>query len=444
MPPEPSIDWDAVSREAVELLSEYIRIDTVNPPGNEIRACEWLARILEREDIPYRLVGPDEERTSLVATLEGDGSRGDALILLNHTDVVPFESERWTVEPLGGQVRDGYVWGRGTQDMKGMGVMELMTFLLHRRLSLPLRRSLTFMAVADEETGGAHGVEFLDREHPQLLDADFVINEGAAGSTELYGTRRPVFNIGVSEKGPLWLTLICRGRAGHGSVPHDDSASDRLVRALARIAEWERPLEAAPEVLEHFRQLHRAGLIEQPTDRLLRTLAEEHPQVKSMLTNSVALTTLRAGSKHNVIPAQAEATLDCRLTPRYDAERFIEELREVIDDADVQIEQTFSSSTSPSPLDSELYEAMTRAASEVVEDVVVVPSVSTGFTDSRVFRRRGIAAYGFMPALLGPDEAGLVHGTDERISIENVLLGTRILHATVRAVCGEPVHVVRA
>lgn len=437
MSAEPAIDWDKVTEEAVELLAQYIRIDTVNPPGNETRACDWLGRILDHEGIPYRLYDPGDGRATLVATLAGDGSRGKALILLNHTDVVPFEREHWTVDPLGGEVRDGYVWGRGAQDMKGMGIMELMTFLLHRRLGLALRRDITFIAAADEEAGSEYGVEFLDREHSELLDCAFVINEGGTGATESFGVERPVFNVGVSEKAPLWLRLVTTGRPGHGSVPHDDSASDRLVRALGRIANWKRPPQPSPEVSEHFRQLYAAGILRrEPDETLLRELADEHPRVRSLRTNSIALTTLTAGVKHNVIPAQAEATLDCRLVPGYEPERFLEEFRAVIADSAVQVEQVFCSSTPASPLDTELYAVIASACRAAIEDAVVVPSVSTGFTDSRVFRRRGIPAYGFVPILVQPDDFGRVHGNDERISIENMRLGTQILHATVRGICG--------
>ena len=270
-----------------------------------------------------------------------------------------------------------------------------------------------------------------------MLDCDYVINEGGTGATELFGVERPVFSIGVAEKGPLWLKLTTTGRPGHGSVPHDDSAATRLMRALARIDEWERPLEPAAEVLEYFHQLHEAGIIEQePTAELLSELAAENPRVKSVQMNSIALTTFKAGVKHNVIPAQAEATIDCRLIPGYDPERFIAELRAVIDDPAVKIEEIFAASTPPTPLDTELYAVMTRAAKDAIEEAAVVPGVSTGFTDSRVFRRRGIPAYGFVPILVEPDDVGRVHGNDERISIENMRLGTQILLATVRGICG--------
>jgi acetylornithine deacetylase/succinyl-diaminopimelate desuccinylase-like protein len=434
---ESALDWEALTEEATRLLSEYIRVDTVNPPGNETRACDWYAAIFDREGIPYERYDPGDNRATLVARLPGDGSRGKALILLNHTDVVPFERSHWTEEPLGGAVKDGFVWGRGAVDMKGMGIMELISFLSHKRLGLPLKRDLVFIAVADEEAGSAYGVEFLARDHPHLFDCDYVINEGGGGSTEVLGKQRPVMNIGVSEKGPLWLTLRAKGRPGHGSVPHDDNAADRLVRALQKVQDWDRPLMPAPEVREYFAQLHTAGIIDRaPTDEVLAQIADEHPRFRSVQTNSISLTTLNAGVKHNVIPAEAAATLDVRLVPGYDPERFIAELKAVIDDDKVAVERVFESSTPPSRLDTELYAVMTRAAKDAIEDVVVVPGVSTGFTDSRVFRRLGVPAYGFVPWLLGPEEQGRAHGNDERISIENLRLGMQILHATVRGICG--------
>ena len=430
---EPSIDWEAWTRQATEWLSDYIRVDTVNPPGNETRAVEWLGRILDAEGIPWETYTPngDESRKTLVARLSGDGSRGKPLILLNHTDVVPFERQYWTVDPLGGEVHDGYIWGRGAQDMKGMGIMELITFLIHKREGLPLTRDLVFIAVADEEAGSEFGVEFLDRDHPELFDCEYVIHEGGGGK------ERNAFNIGVAEKGPLWLTLRAHGRPGHGSVPHDDNAADRLVRALQRIQDWDRPLKPSPEVLEYFRQLHDNGILDrEPTPEVLAEIAEANPRMRSVQMNSISLTTLTAGVKHNVIPATAEATLDIRLIPGYDPDEFIREITEVIDDEKIEIERVFGSASPASPMDTELYGIMTREAKRLVEDAIILPGVSTGFTDSRVFRRRGITAYGFVPTLTAPEDQGRVHGNDERLSIENLRLGMQILHHTVRGICG--------
>ena len=434
---EPQLDWDALTEQAVQWLSDYIRVDTVNPPGNETRAVQWFAAILDAEGIPYQTYGATDSRQSLVARLHSDGSRGDGLILLNHTDVVPFELEHWTRDPLAGEISDGFIWGRGAIDMKGMGIIELISFLLHQRHNLPLKRDLVFMAVADEEAGSAYGVEYFDREHPELLECAYVINEGACGSVEILGVDRPTFNIGVSEKGPLWVTLRTNGTPGHGSVPTADNAAVRLVRALDRVSNWERPLMPTPEVTEYFQQLHDHGILQEDlTSEVLERLAEQHPRLRSLQTNSISLTTINAGVKMNVIPAHATATLDCRLVPGYDPELFIAELREVIDDPAVEITREFESSTEPSRLDTELYEIMTRTARDHMEDAIVLPSVSTGFTDSRVFRRRGTPAYGFVPVLLGPQEMGTAHGNNECLSIENLRMGIQILHRTIRGICG--------
>jgi acetylornithine deacetylase/succinyl-diaminopimelate desuccinylase-like protein len=430
------IDWDALTEEAVALLSDYLRVDTINPPGNETLACDWLGRILDAEGIPYRTYALDPARASLVTTLGSDASRGRPLVLLNHTDVVPAEAEFWAEQPLSGAVRDGYVWGRGAMDMKGMAVIELMVLLLHHRLRLPLHRDLTFMAVADEEGGSAYGTEFLDREHPEVLDCAFVINEGGTGAHEVFGLRRPVFHVGIAEKGPLWLKLVANGTPGHGSVPHDDNALERLVRAVDRVRRWERPLQLSREVADYFEALHRAGILAgEPNGEQLAALAHQHPRVQSLQTNSISVTSLHSGMKHNVIPAHAEATLDVRLVAGYDPARFIDELRVVIGDPRVEIETVFQSSTPPSPTNTELFEAIKRTVREHVEDAVVVPSVSTGFTDLRVFRRRGIPAYGFVPVLLEPEDAGRTHGNDERIAIESIRLAMQILFQTVREVC---------
>ncbi len=254
-----TINWDAVFEEAVEVLTTYLRIDTSNPPGRERAACEFLGGILEREGIAYELFDPGDERVSLRATLPGDGSR-PPLMLLNHTDVVPVQREYWDEDPFAGLIRDGEIWGRGALDMKGLGVAELLTLLTLKRQGLPLARDLVFLAVADEEAGGLRSIEWLATHHPAALEAEYVINEGGGGTTELFGVERPVFTVATGEKGPLWLRLVAEGRAGHGSVPHDDNALERLVRALQRLQHWERDLQPSPVLAEYFARLQRAGI----------------------------------------------------------------------------------------------------------------------------------------------------------------------------------------
>ena len=436
----PRIDWDAVTQGATDLLSRYIAIDTTNPPGNEERAVRFLEDILRREgidDITFYDASDAQSRgrLNMRAVLRGDGSAGP-LVLLNHTDVVPVERDGWDEDPFAGIVKDGVIWGRGALDMKGMGIMELMAFLLVHRHRVPHRRDIVFFAVADEEAGSEYGVEFLAREHPESLAADYVINEGGWGTTEVMGVRRPAFNCSVSEKGPCWLKLSTEGRPGHGSVPFEGGALDRLVRALSRVQQWQRPRSVVPELSEFFAQAHRHGFLAgEPTDEAIVRLGDGNPLIRAITSNTISLTGARAGVKHNVIPATAEATLDCRLLPGYDADAFIDELRAVIDDPDVRIEKVLVSSTPPSPVSSELMQVIEDVSREYVEEAVVLPSVSAGFTDSRVFRRLGTTSYGFIPVIVEPMEAATIHGHNERLSVDNLRLGCQVLFEVVRRIC---------
>lgn len=436
-PSAPSIDWDHVTEEATDILSRYITIDTSNPPGREEAAAQFLADLLRRDgidDIQFYDAG-GEGRVSMSARLRGDGSRWP-LILLNHTDVVPAEPSAWQEPPFSGAVKDDLIWGRGALDMKSMAVMELMATSLMRRHQIPHRRDIVFLAVADEEEGGEYGINFLDQNYPEVLDAEYVLNEGAWGSTEVLGVRRPVFNCSVSEKGPLWLTLKTQGRPGHGAVPLGDNAVERLVQALARIQSWQHPFTVVPEVELHFRRLHEAGILPQkPSVASIEQIARNNIVIRALITDTISTTGFKAGYKHNVIPATAEATLDCRLLPGTDHAAFADELKRVIDDPKVQVECAYNSSTPPSPVESELLKIIQDVVQEHVEDAPVLPSVSPAFTDSRIFRQRGITAYGFIPILLEPLEAASLHGHNERISIQNLRLGCQMLFEIVRRLC---------
>jgi acetylornithine deacetylase/succinyl-diaminopimelate desuccinylase-like protein len=432
---QPAIDWKEVTQEATDLLSRYITIDTSNPPGNEEAAALFLAEILRREGVESQLYQAAPGRANLSARLPGDGSKRP-LILLNHTDVVPAEPSFWEEPPFAGTVRDGVIWGRGALDMKGMAVMELMAFLLLKRHSIPLKRDVVFMALADEEVGGEVGIEWMDRHHPEAMDAEYVLNEGGGGSTELLGVRKPIFNCSVSEKGPLWLKLRTRGSPGHGSVPHDDNSLERLVRALYRVQGWQHPITVLPEMQLYLRGLRDGGVLSEiPDENALAQIAESTPMVRAVLTNTISLTTCTAGYKHNVIPAVSEATLDCRLLPGHSPQAFVEELKGIIDDPKVEIEEVYRSDTVPSPVETELFDVLKKVTSEQVKEALFLPYISAGFTDSRVFRQRGVVAYGLMPALLEPSDVAAIHGNNERISVENLRLGTQVLFEVARRLC---------
>jgi len=432
---QPTIDWKEVTEEATDLLCRYIAIDTSNPPGNEEAAALFLADILRREGLESQLYQAAPDRANLSARLPGDGSKRP-LILLNHTDVVPAEPPFWQEPPFAGTIRDGVIWGRGALDMKGLAVMELMTFLLLKRHGIPLKRDVVFLALADEEAGGDVGIEWMDRHHPEVMDAEYVLNEGGYGFTELMGVRRPIFNCSIGEKGPLWLKLRAQGTPGHGSVPHDDNSLERLVRALYRVQRWQHPITVLPETEMYLRGLHEGGfLAEMPGEGALAQAAQVNPVIRAVLTNTVSVTTCTAGYKHNVIPALSEASLDCRLLPGQSAEAFVEEVRSIIDDPKVEIEEVYRSETVSSPVQTELFSILGDVIRERIEKALVLPSISPGFTDSRIFRQRGVVAYGLIPVLLEPVEAATIHGHNERISIENLRLGTQFLFETVRRLC---------
>jgi acetylornithine deacetylase/succinyl-diaminopimelate desuccinylase-like protein len=432
----PAIDWDALHEEAIDILSRYIRVDTSNPPGRERAACEFFGEILRREGIDYQLFDAGgDDRVSLRAVLPGNGS-ARPLMLLNHTDVVPVEREYWDEDPFAGLIKDGFIWGRGALDMKGLGVAELMTFLTIKRLGIPLARDLVFFAVADEEAGGQFGIEWLEKHHPEALDAEYVINEGGGGITELFGVERPVFTVAVAEKGPLWLRLVAEGRPGHASVPHEDNALDRLVRALYRVQTWQRDLTVSPLLSEYFDRLKRAGVFRgDATPEGLRREAETDPRVRALLTNTISATTTSAGIKHNVIPARAEATLDCRLLPGVRPDEFQRELERVIDDPKVRLERVFAGWSDANSFQTDLFAVIEDVVREHVEDAVVVPGVTVGFTDSRVFRNRGVLSYGFSGALNHPELARTVHGHNERVTLESVKLNCQMVYEVTRRMC---------
>jgi acetylornithine deacetylase/succinyl-diaminopimelate desuccinylase-like protein len=426
-----SIDWDAATAEATALLRAYIQVDTSNPPGNESKAVAFLERVLAAEGIASETAESAPGRSNLIARIGPDHPN---VCLLNHTDVVPVERQFWSVDPFGGELREGAVWGRGALDMKGMGIIELMTMVLLKRQGTPLRRGVTFLAAADEEAGSAFGVEWLAEHRPGWLKSELVINEGAYGLGPIPGAP-PLFQVSPTEKVPLWLKLSVRGRPGHASVPHDDNCADRLVAALGRIASWKQPLRLTPIMRDHVEAMVHAGLLRSADEGSVLEAAERNAALRARLSNTIVLTTITTGIKVNVIPAEATATLDCRLLPDVDVEEFLAAVRRVIADDRVVIEVMNRSAGAATSMQHEFVEAVSEVVGSMVEGAQIVPEMTSGFTDSRIYRRLGVAAFGFVPCLVPPEELAGIHGHNERISVENLRLGMQILHGVVTRLC---------
>src|SRR5436309_8089189 len=252
--PRTDAQWRAVGREAAALLSQYVAINTTNPPGNELQTANWLKAVLAREGIDAEVFEPRPGKANLYARVKGDGS-ARPLVLLNHMDVVLASPEYWKVDPFAGAVQDGYVWGRGALDMKGEAIAQLMAMLTLKRGGVPLKRDVIFLATADEEIGGGVGAGWFVENHPELVqDAEFLVNEGGIIRADRTG-RIEYYGVGTTEKSPFWLDVTARGTAGHGSRPTPDNPVHRLVRALNRVAAYQTPLVPTPVVERYLRDL---------------------------------------------------------------------------------------------------------------------------------------------------------------------------------------------
>lgn len=440
---EQPIDLDALGEEATRRLQEFVRVDTINPPGNESRAVDFFARILEAEGIPYETAESVPGRGNIWARLDGGSKPG--LLLLNHTDVVPADEKYWSVPPLSGEIRDGHIYGRGTLDMKSMGIFELEAFLALHRTGKRLNRDVVFMATADEEAGGFHGAGWLSEQKPDSFKGvGLLLNEGGGGHMR---DEQCLFTVEVTQKVPLWIRLATTGSPGHGSTPPkaSESAVTRLIRALSRIQEHRFTPRIIPAVDAYFKAL--APHVDEPWRTSFQDMA---PAVKdpafmmelqqfsrlypALTLNTCSITRLEGSSKINVIPPSASAELDCRLLPDQDPDEFLNDLRFIIDDPSITMERIMGFTAAVSTTDTELYRAIENVCSRHFPGAPVIPSVGTGFTDSHFFRDRGISCYGFLPAPISSEDWSGIHGNDERISVENVKLGTRLMLEIVQEV----------
>lgn len=437
----PDTEIARLQDEAIEWLQQYLRVNTINPPGNETAGAEFLAGVFEAEGIAYEIAESAPGRGNIWARLEG----GDqpALILLHHIDVVPADESRWTTDPLGADIRDDHIYGRGTLDTKTLGILHLASFLALHRADVPLDRDVIYMATADEEAGGFFGAGWLIENRPELFeDVGAVLNEGGGGQVD---GEREQFGIEVTQKVPVWLRLHASGTPGHGSRPRTESAVTRLVRALDRIREH----RFHPRILEPVDAMFKAiaptsgpawtsafqNMAESVKDpEFMNRLQLHDPGLAGITRNTCSMTILEGSDKINVVPPTARAELDCRLLPDQDVADFIAELETVINDPAVEIETIMAFTPAISSTDTDVYQSLVTVTERNYPNAVVIPSVQTGFTDSHFFRDLGIHAYGWSPTLLPLSDVQGVHGNDERISVENVRRGVAIMVEVLEAI----------
>jgi acetylornithine deacetylase/succinyl-diaminopimelate desuccinylase-like protein len=434
----PHFEWDSLQAEAGRLLSEYIRINTTNPPGSELAAARWLKQVLDREGIEGQVLDTTElgpGRANFYARLKGSGRR-KAIALVHHMDVVPATRDQWTFEPFGGEIQDGYVRGRGALDMKGHGIIQLMALIAIKRAGLVLDRDIVYIGNADEESDGSGAIVFVQKHRDLLRDVEYLLTEGA--DTRVENGQVRWFGVDVGEKRPLWTRLIVEGKTSHGSVPiGDQNPVPRLARAIERVAAWQTPLRLSPAVERFFKAQapYEAGVgrrwLADPRAALRspagRAWLLSEPERNALLRNTISPTVLTGSDKTNTIPQFASAELDIRLLPDQDPEAFKRELLRVIGDSMIRLEEIAPLPPRfDAPLGTGLFRAVERVVGELLPGIPVATPVSPGATDRPTYASAGIVCYGLDPYLIPIEENRYeIHGNDERLSLANIGWGVR-------------------
>lgn len=443
-----TIQWTDVTAETIRHLQALIRIPTVNPPGNEKPAADYLAEMLAAERYDPVVLESASGRGNVVARYRGRGET-PPLLLLSHLDVVPVEPEKWDHDPFGGEIADGFIWGRGALDMKFATAMQLTVMLMLARERPPLARDVIFAATADEEAGGIYGIGYLIDHHLEKIRAEYALTEFGGFPIDLGGKR--IYLCQVAEKGICWVRMRARGTPGHGSVPHRDNAVVKLAEATARLGQTPLPfhrtdavagmVEGMAATLGGLRSAVLRGVLHPMLSTfILRRVIRDPQQVHyfhALLHNTVSPTVLRAGSKTNVIPSEAEAELDGRILPGQNLDSFLAEVRAVVGE-DFEFEPIMVAppvvADHRTPLFAAMAEGLRRHDPEAA---AVVPMLVTGGTDAKHLARAGIPCYGFTPVRLPPEMnlMQMIHGHNERIPVDGLAFGVRVLYEVVTDFC---------
>ena len=438
-----AISWDAVRDEVTGHLQQLIRFNTVNPPGNEIQAAEYLLKVVQAEGIDARILESAPGRANFVARIPGAGN-GRPLMLMAHSDVVSVEPDKWTHDPFGGEIVDGQVWGRGAVDTKDLVACELMVMLLIKRSGLALDRDLILTTFADEEAGGRYGADWMWQNHRDLIDAEVAINEGGGTAIVVDGKRFYLCQTG--EKGGARMRLTGRAAPGHASMPLSDTAMRRAGRAVARLTDHtfptimtatvERMLLAMGASLGGVTEKQIQRILANPSWEALSELPIGESELRALYAttrNTAVPTIIHGGHRINVIPSEVIVDVDGRVLPGQDPAAFVAQVRELIgDDVDVEMINQGSTGIEADP-QSALFETISSTIAELDPGATVVPFLVAGGTDAKSIP--GVKVYGFMPTRDHPEEMNYAHSHDERVSISNLEFGTQALFEIVTRYC---------
>ena len=438
-PARDNIDWQRYQDMAVKLMQQYLQVNTSNPPGNEIAAAKFLKAVFDEHGIQNEIFEYKPGRANIIARIKGNGTKRP-ILLASHSDVVTADPSAWEVDPFSGEIKGGYIYGRGALDMKGEGLLQLMTMILLKKEAGALSRDVIFLATADEEVNNEGALWMIKNKAELFKDAEYLVTEG--GDNLRAGDSIKFVGVDVAEKAPFWLQLMATGEPGHGSRPIADSASNRLVRAMARILEWQTPIKVLPAVEKFFKDI--APLQEEPWRTRFSNIREslKDPAFAKDLTNereynflvrnTISLTMMSGSKQTNVIPNVATCNLDVRLLPGEDPQEFLKALTAVVADPTITIKNvnTFKPPNS-SPVNTELFETIARVTKAHHPEALVTTKMLSGYTESQLYRQLGIIAYGWTPIYTTSEENEGVHGNNERIRVVDVRQGTREFYEVV-------------
>jgi acetylornithine deacetylase/succinyl-diaminopimelate desuccinylase-like protein len=417
--------------EITRLLQQYVAIDTSNPPGDTRKAADFIASILEREGIPVTRYESAPGKAIVSGRLKATvAPAGKAILLLHHMDVVPADRTQWKTDPFTPTLQNGDLWGRGSMDMKGQGVAQLVAFLMLKRQNVPRTRDVILLAEPDEEVGGALGARWMIANHYAELDPEYVIDEGGFGSTDLFAANKTVYGISIAEKKIVWLKLRAEGVAGHGSQPTNTNPNDRLVKALTRLLGTAAP--TAPAAAVRTGEPSVLDMMQAKVGAFARNKFSNAIQ-----QSTISLTWFRSGvgdpPKINVIPSVAEAGLDCRVLPGTTKDQWIAEVARRLGDPGIKIE-LINESDDPivTSQDAPLYRNIEAAIKRHHPEAIVTPMLIPYGTDSNAFRPRGVKAYGLFPALLPADVVASMHGDGEHVNLASVREASQIFFEALR------------
>jgi acetylornithine deacetylase/succinyl-diaminopimelate desuccinylase-like protein len=438
-----NINWEDAFSEAISLFKTLIRFETVNPPGNEKPAAQYLAELLRKEGLDPLVLDSAANRANIVCRLVGSGE-APPLLLNAHLDVVPVEASKWACDPFAATEKDGCIYGRGAVDMKNMVAMSAMCLVLLKRTGITLKRDLIFCGVADEENGGEYGAKFMVNEHPDKVRAEYCIGEMGGFPMAINGKR--FYLIQVAQKGTCWLRIKTQGEPGHGSITDKNSALVKAAEIAAKLGAKRLPFHSVKAVTRFINQLSihlkfpkkmvfRQLLNPILSDMILDRLIPQKDMARGLaatLHNTATPTVFRSGNKTNVIASEAAIDVDGRILPGFVKEDFIREIRTLIgEEPEIEVLQEMASAESP--VDDRIMELIEEVIKKYDPGAFTVPYLTTGYTDATHWEKLGMKCYGFSPLYLPNDVSfmHLLHGHDERIPIEGFRFGLRALFELV-------------